>query len=153
MTTTSKPSLDDQVLALFNTVRERQQAIQASEKPQWKTTCTIGTSETTVTDRINIQTVSDLGRLIDIHAFLLAKEDYWSKSQKALGLKMPLPFRWLGYSVSAWTVDIQTRIAQIELTVKRAELRTLEARLDKLISQDQRRELELAAIQKELAGQ
>ncbi len=149
----TKPTIDQQVMDLFDLVRSRQQAIQTSEKPQWKTTCTIGTSETTITDRINIQTVSDLGRLIDIHAFLLAKEDYWSKSQKALGIKMPLPFRWLGHSVSAWTADIQTRIAQIELTAKRAELKTQEARLDKLITTDQRRELELAAIQRELAGQ
>ena len=40
----------------------------------------------------------------------------------------------------------------INLTTKRSELSVLEARLDKLISQDQRRELELAEIQKELAG-
>ncbi len=152
MSTTSKPSIDDQVMNLFNLVRTRQQAIQASEKPRWVTTCTIGTSDSSVTDRINIQTVIDPNKLLDIFGFLLQREEAVGRAATLLGVKAP-PFKWMGYMVPEWGADIKTRLNQIELTAKRAELKTLEARLDKLISQDQRRELELAAIQRELAGQ
>ncbi len=159
----STPSIDDKVLTLFNTVRARQQAIQASEKPRWETTCTIGTEEGSVTNRINIQTVSEPAKLADMLGFLLSKQHFWSQAWARLSsdgtirvwtaandaLAVP-PFKWMGYTVDQWTKDFQTRLTQIGLTAKRAELKTLEARLDKLITTDQRRELELAAIQKEM---
>ncbi len=145
----TKPSIDDQVLNLFNTVRQRQQAIAASEKPQWTTTCTIGTNPDSVTDRINIMTVTDATKLVDMLGFLLQRRDYFNKAEELLGFKAGA-FKWMSYTVEQWTKDFKTRLAQIELTAKRAELKTLEARLDKLITTDQRRELELAAIQKEM---
>ncbi len=167
MSTTSKPtkpSVDELVLQLFNTVQQKQRDIAASEKPRWETTCTIGTEEGSVTNRINIQTVSDPAKLIDMLGFLLSKAHWYREAcvkienfaapdtSAKVWTQTPLTpvFKWMGYTVDQWTKDFKTRLAQIELTAKRAELKTLEARLDKLISQDQRRELELAAIQKEM---
>ena len=145
----TKPTIDQQVMNLFDLVRARQQAIAASEKPRWETTCTIGTNPDAVTDRMNIQTVSDAGRLVDMLGFLLQRRDYFNKAEELLGFKVGV-FKWMGYTVDQWTRDFKTRLAQIELAAKRTELKTLEARLDKLITMEQRRELELAAIQKEM---
>lgn len=150
-TTTPKQSVDELVLQLFETVKQKQRDIAASEKPRWETTCTIGTNEQSVTDRVNLQTVSDQSKLVDILGFLLAKEAQWNQAAGILGVKVP--FKWMSYTVAQWTKDIQTRIAQIGLTAKRAELKALEGRLDALITTEQRRELELAEIQKEMAGQ
>lgn len=149
MSNTTKPSTDELVLQLFNTVKQKQKEIAASERPQWETTCTIGTSETDVKDRVNIQTATDTGRLLDIATFLLIKQDYFTKAEEAIGVKGS-KLKWMGYTVDQWLKDLRTRVAQIAVTDKRAELKTLEARLDALITTEQRRELELAAIQKEL---
>lgn len=143
-----KPSVDELVLALFNTVQQKQRDIAASEKPQWATTCTVGTDPESVKDRINIQTVMEPAKLADMLGFLLQRRDYFHKAEELLGVKIGT-FKWMGYTVEQWTKDFKTRLAQISLTTKRAELKQLEGRLDKLITMDQRRELELAAIQRE----
>ena len=141
---TDKPSTDELVLQLFNTVRARQQEIKDSEKPRWITNCTIGTNPDTVTDRVNIQTVSDTAKLAELYAFLLMKKDYWDRATAALGIKAG--FKWMGFTIESWLTDFTTRIAQIELNSKRKELAALESRLDALITVEQRRALELAEI-------
>lgn len=148
--TSAKPSVDELVLQLFEKVQQKQRDIAASEKPQWVTSCSIGLEEDGVKTRVNIQTVSDPAKLVEVLGALLAKQAYWIGAASLLGVK--LPFKWMGYTVEQWTKDFKTRLAQIELVAKRAELKALEARLDKLITTDQRRELELAAIQKEMEG-
>lgn len=147
----AKPSVDELVLQLFNTVKQKQQDIAASERPQWVTSCTIGTNPESVTDRINLQTVSDEAKLVDLYGFLLQKYGNALAARTELGLSTTgWGWKWMGYGLEQWRADIKTRLAQIALTAKRAELKTLEARLDRLITTEQRRELELAAIQKEM---
>ena len=138
--------IDALVLELFNNVSKKQQEIAAaSERPRWETSCTIGT-DSNISNNVNIQTVTDINKLVDLYALLLAKEDYYLRAAKELGVKVVL--KWQSYTFEAWKKDFKTRINIIELNNKKAELKELENRLDKLISQDQRRELELAEIQK-----
>ena len=141
--------IDALVLELFNNVKKKQAEIAAaSERPKWETSCTIGTGDS-ITHNTNIQTVTDANKLVDLYALLLAKEDYYVRAAKELGVKVVL--KWQGYTFEAWKKDFKTRIGVININNKKIELADLEARLDKLISQDQRRELELAEIQKLLA--
>lgn len=137
---------DEQVLKLWNKVKEKQKEILTVEKPKWETSCTIGRNPDSTTDRINIQTVTDIKKLVDIYVFLNLQSDYWSKANTELGLN--LVFNWMGSGIQAWKNDIKSRIAQINLITKRKELEVLEQRLNSLISMEQRRELELAEISK-----
>ena len=76
------------------------------------------------------------------------KESSWDNAAKELGVAPSN--NWMGSPFSAWKTDIKNRVDQININTKRKELESLEARLDKLISVEQRRELELEDIAKSL---
>ena len=141
---------DKMVLDLFNTVKAKQKEIAVLQKPQWATSCTIGYNPDVVTDRVNIQTVTDVNRLIDLYAFLIMKMEYAKRATFLLAVTNK--FKWMGYTFEEWEQDIRTRINQIGVTAKKNELAVLEKRLDALITVDQRRVMELEAITKELEG-
>lgn len=139
---------DAMVLQLWEKVKAKKKEISAVEKPKWRTSCTIGRNPEIVTDRINIQTVTDVRKLVDIYGFVMVQAAVWEDAVKELGVK--LPFVWMGYSDEDWKSDIKARVSQVSLNEKRKELEALEQRLDGLISIEQRRELELAEIAKQL---
>lgn len=141
-------NIDTKVLELFNSVREKQKKLIANERVNWMTSCVIGKNPDSTQDRINLHTVTELSKLVDMHVFLKQKLDYWKNSCDFLGVKVPL--EWMGYPVGDWEKDIKARVNQLQLNKERAELKALEARLDSLITIDQRREMELAAIEKEM---
>lgn len=143
---------DKLVLELFNKVKQKQKEIASVEKPKWKTHCSFSTDSNSdaIKDRVNIQTIADINRLVDIYGFLCHKQELFLKSAKALGVKVA-GFKWMGFSLNDWEDDIKARIDQVGVTQKKEELKALEKRLDALITTEQRREMELAAIQKELA--
>ncbi len=138
---------DQLVLQLLQKVKSKQAEIKASEKPQWLTSCSLGFTDN-LHDKVNIQTLSDISKLIDLYATLSYKHENWVAAAKELGLKPS--HRICSYPVEDWKDDIRTRINQILITEKRKELKTLEDRIEKLVTPEQRRDLELAAIQKEL---
>jgi capsule polysaccharide modification protein KpsS len=139
---------DKMVLDLFNTVKAKQKEIAVLQKPQWVTSCTIGYNPEVVTDRMNIQTVSDINKLINLYGFLLFQVEYHNRACEALNVI--IKFKWMGYTFQEWEKDIKTRINQIGVAAKKSELAVLEKRLDALITLDQRRVMELEAISKEL---
>lgn len=99
-----------------------------------------------VTDRINIQTVSDINILVDICAFLQNKEQAFNRARETL--QVDVEFSYMGYSVQDWITDLKTRIDFISINTEKKELAALEARIDKLVTNDQRREIELEEILK-----
>lgn len=140
-------NIDAKVLELFNTVRRKQKEIGAGERVNWKTNCSFSYSGATH-DRFNLQVTTDLSQLVDAFIFLQTKIEYWKDACDKLGVKVPL--KWSGYAPGDWQDDIKSRVGQLQLSEKRKELKNLEARLDSLITVDQRREMELEAITKEL---
>jgi hypothetical protein len=141
-------NIDARVLELFNKVKEKQKKIAANERVSYETNCSFGYSQTTVNDRVNLQVTTDLNYLVDAYIFLQSKVNVWKDACDALGVKVSL--KWLGYAPGDWIKDIKTRIGQLQLNNERKELKVMEERLDKLITMEQRREMELAAIEKEL---
>lgn len=141
---------DELVLQLLAKVKEKKAKIAAVDRPQWVTSCTVGYNPDVVTDRINIQTVTDVNKLVDLFGFILAKEEQSHKARKALGIWDTLAFKWMGFTVAQWEHDFRSRIAKIQINAEKAELDALEKRIDSLITVEQRRELELQALAKEL---
>jgi hypothetical protein len=137
--------IDDVVLKLLSTVKEKQAEIKKLERPNWETSCTIGYDEASP-NRINIQVETNQTILVNIYSFLDSREHYFDKACEELG-KDNLKFKWMGFPVRSWKNDIKLRISQLEIKAKRLELDTLEERINQLVSPEQRREIELEKLQ------
>ena len=149
-------STDEAVLELLKKVQKQKEELRAAtKKPNWLTTCTIAYNpNSAVADRINIMTVRDKSVLIDIYAFLLCKEQYTLLAMEQLKLLSDpetVKIEYMGYPISSWLADLKTRMEQIQVDDKKKDIEALDKRINGLVSLEQRRELELEAIQKELA--
>ena len=96
--------------------------------------------------------MSDVSALLKMAAHVTAAaQAYYGIAGDILGPdEKPPAFTWNGYSVLDWLHDIKLRVGQIRIKAQREKLQELEARLDKIISPERRRELELQAIEREL---
>jgi hypothetical protein len=144
-----KKKIDKAVLQLLTKVREKKEAIKgAQKKPQWKTNCSLSLIDsryTSVQDRLNIQTVRDTDRLIEVGAFLLRRHADMDHAATLLGIKYDSLY--MGYSIEDWTTDLKTRVAMLKLEEQKKELEILNKRVDKLVTPEQRREMELLELQ------
>lgn len=145
MTTTGKTT-DDKVKELFDLVQTKKLAIEKAQKPCWNTSGSFGYSVNSAHDRINIQTVTDLRKLVDIYAFLIDRKEKSEVSASELGVDYK--FSWLGFSVDEWKSDIQTRVDQISIQEKRKELSEIESRLNTIISPELKTQMELELLTK-----
>ncbi len=141
---------DKLVQDLLIKVEERKEAIKKLEKPQWNTTCSFSYREDAeVHDRVMIQTVIDPNRLINILAFLRAREVSFVGAAEELGIKKVV-FKWMGYTVKEWAEDLQLRLDIVKIGEKRKDLEKKEKQLDTLMSPEMKRKLALEKIQAEL---
>lgn len=138
-------SHDEMVQELYEKVQIKKGQIAQAAKPNWQTSCSFGYSADSANGRIDIKTISDTRKLQDIMGFLLDREENSQRGATALGLPVDT-FKWLGFTVDEWKSDLITRVTQILLTTKKAELAKLESRLENLISPELKAKLELEAI-------
>ena len=150
MTTTKTKSTDELVMELLKKVQRRKDEVKAAKKkPQWKTNLSLGRHAASSQDRVNIMTRTDPNEIIDWYIFLSQKEEGITKAAEELGL--PADVSWLGYPITDWKEDLKTRAAQLSIEAKQREIEELDKRVNKLVSPDQRREMELTALQELLA--
>ena len=142
-------SVDDQVMKLLVTVDKKKKEIAALKaRPTWKTSCTFGRDPNSSQDRINIQTVRETRKLVEVYAFLATQQTELKKAADELGVDFD--GAWLNYPISDWQDDIRTRIGMLSIEKKQKELDVLDERVNRLVSPEQRRAMELKAIQQEL---
>lgn len=142
----AKQTTDDLVLELLKKVQQKKEEIKAAKRaPKWKTNLSIGRDPTTTHGRVNIMTRTDPNEIIDWYIFLMKKEEHISKAAEELGL--PTDLTWLGYPIADWKEDLKTRAAQLSIDQKQKEMEALDKRVNRLVSPDQRREMELRALQ------
>jgi hypothetical protein len=135
---------DEKVKDLFNLVRAKRLAIETAEKPCWNTSGSFGYSANSAHDRVNVQTLTDQRKIVEMYAFLIDRQEKSEKAAKELGV--PYTFTWLGFSVDEWKSDFQTRVNQISIQEKRKELASIEARLNSIITPELKAIMELEAI-------
>ena len=138
--------LDQKVALLFEKLEAKKAEITKAEKPKWETNCSYKADSSSTST--NIQAVSDVGILVTILANLKIHEWAWYEACSTLGVK--LPFKHQSYTIDEWLTDIQTRINKLEIDNKKAELKALEDKINLVVSPEQRRALEIAAIEKSL---
>lgn len=73
---------------------------------------------------------------------LLVKVNMYLMSAKDLGIKLEIS----GYNIEDWITDINNKIEIFEYKQKESKLKTLETKLDKMLSDEKKTELELDEI-------
>lgn len=142
----TKQTTDEKIKTLFESVQEKKLAIEKAERPCWLTAGNFGYSANSAHDRINIQTLTDVRKIVEMFAFLIDRKEKSENAAKELGVNYT--FTWLGFSVDEWKNDFQTRVNQISIQEKRRELAEIEARLNAIISPELKAQMELEAISK-----
>jgi len=146
----SQKDIDKAVLELLVKVEEKKEEIKKlKSRPQWLTNCSFSKNPD-ITDpvkRVNIQ-IQSAEVLVDFYAYLLEREEFLTRAAEELGIEADLTH--LGCKIADWKADFKTRINQLSIEKKQAELDALDKRVNKLVSAEQRREMELQAIQEML---
>jgi hypothetical protein len=147
----SDTKIDTMVLELLKKVENKKRQIGEAERPSWITNCSFGFDPNNSNARINIQVVRDLEQLVEIHAFLTSKVAAYKQSLVTLGLtEKDAPLKYMGFTYDQWMADIETRIGGVRIKAKKDELAALEARVNALVTPEQRRAIELEKLIKEI---
>lgn len=148
--TNTTDTTDTKVLELFAKVRAKQKAIKTDENLKFLTNCSFSTTPEISLSRVNLHAVQSQDDLVEFYTFLLLKESFSALVAKELEIEVDS--RHMGFPISSWKNDIKNRVKQLKLIKEKKDLKTLETRLDALVSPEQRREMELEAISKELGA-
>jgi hypothetical protein len=137
--------MDKTVEDLMAKVAARREKIGALQKPQWRTTTrlTLPGYET-----LNIQACSDTALLATMLGELMRRKQDIDAASKELEVDIEPKVQ--NYLIDDWIADIKLRVRITNIRAERAKLNALEAKLETLLSPEQRRALELAAIKAEL---
>lgn len=145
MSKTKTSKEDDQILTLLGRVKSQKEKIERAEKPKWLTNCMFVYEGRT----INLHTVNCVRELVKYAGRVLAVEAEIKLGLDVLSVPHE-PVLYNGFPTEQWISDFRTRMSKIQVIQEKKKLEDLEARLDKLVSPEKRRELELQAIINEL---
>ena len=137
--------LDAKVLALMKDVKARKEKLGKLSKPQWSTS---GVLELPGMPVVTLQVCSDVTLLVlSRHALIVLRDAMISAN---VDLELSLPLIWKSYSIEDWISDTEQKIKMININAEKSKLASLEAKLNTLTSEDQRRAFALAEIESEL---
>lgn len=139
-------SADKVIDGLLEKVEQKEKEIKKLSRPQWLTSCVFGPGK--VTDKKNIQVITDPATLVGFVAEIIQLENAWEKANEFLGSKEKLVID--GYSAADWKADIKLRLDVIAINSKKREIEEIKKKLTSLISPERLRELELARLAKQL---
>lgn len=141
---------DQKILDLIEEVNRRKAEISSIEHPAWKTKCSFSYYQHDLSKSLNLHVINNVRELISIAAFLSMNAGHCEEGALMLGITTPPPFTWQGHSYDDWLHDLRLRVAQIQISQKRDQLKTLEERLNAIITPELRAQMEIDAITKEL---
>lgn len=144
MATSTKNAKDKMVLELLKKVASQKAAIEKAKNPTWETNLLFRFNADQASNSINLQTVTDPRKLVEILGFLIDREKNFTSAKEILGVDGT--FTWLGFSLSEWQSDLVTRANVINIQARRKELAELDAKLNSLVSKETREELELQEL-------
>ena len=147
----SKTDIDSAVINMLTQIEAKKKELaKAKVRPVWKTSCTFGRDPSVSTNRTNIQTVRDIRTLVEIYGFLNTQEKELDLAADQLGVNVTPT--WQNYTFLEWKEDLQTRVGQLSIEEKQKELDELDRRVNSLVTPEQRRAMELEALQKILGS-
>lgn len=128
---------DDKILTLKKQIENKKKELGKQPRFSPVTTCMF----TYNGNRVNIHTLASVK---DINAMLVYFNVY-AMSAENLGIDCK-DVCFDGFSVLEWMEDLHAKKAVVEYTAKKTQLTALEKKLDKLLSDDKKTELEIDAI-------
>lgn len=124
---------DERVLQLKQVIDKKKTELKGSKKFVPLTNCVLDLEGQKY--NLNILQLDDL-------QLLLVRLNMYLMSAKDLGINLEIS----GYNIAEWIIDIRCKVEIFEYKKKEAELKTLEAKLDKMLSDEKKTELELDEI-------
>lgn len=125
---------DERVLQLKEIIDKKRAELKAVNRFVPVTNCVLDLDNQKY--NLNVLQLNDL-------KLLLVKLNMYFMSAKNLGI---IELELSGYNVAEWMTDIKSKIEIFEHKAKEAELKALEAKLDKMLSDEKKTELELDEI-------
>ena len=124
---------DERVLQLKKIIDEKRAELKAVKRFTPLTNCVLDLDNQKY--NLNVLQPNDL-------KLLLVKLNMYLMSANDLDISLELS----GYNVAEWITDIKSKIKIFEHKTKEAELKALESKLDKMLSDEKKTELELDEI-------
>lgn len=124
---------DERVLQLKKIIDEKKSELKAVKRFAPLTNCVLSLDNQNY--NLNVLQLDDL-------KLLLVKLNMYLMSAKDLGIALEIS----GYNIAEWMVDVKSKMEIFEYKKKESELKTLEAKLDKMLSDEKKTELELDEI-------
>lgn len=136
---------DQIVEELIKQVNAKAKEIKDLNNPSWKTCCSLAFYD----GKVNLHVENDVGKLLSILAYFEIVNDRATKLAKEIGVQIKdIPIQ--GYSIKDWRHDITVRINKIGIKQKQEQLKSLESRLDSILTPEQKRKFEIERIMKEM---
>lgn len=124
---------DERVLQLKGIIEKKRSELKGAKRFEPVTNCVMDLEGQKY--NLNVLRFDDLQLLlVRLNMYLISAKD----------LEMDLEIS--GYDIAEWIADIKCKIGIFEYKRKEAELKTLEAKLDKMLSDEKKTELELDEI-------
>lgn len=142
-------TMDQRVQLLFDKLTAKKAEVANAERPQYITSGQFRYSES-VGNVVDIMTVRDERKLVEILTFLKERADKYPAAAEELGVKAT--FTWLQFTLEEWTKDLKTRVSVLQIAKRRAELQELEARVNAVMTPELRREMEMKKLEETLLG-
>lgn len=124
---------DERVLQLKEIIDKKKLELKGAKKFTSMTNCVLDLEGQKY--NLNVLQLNDL-------QMLLVRLNMYLISAKDLGINLEMS----GYNITEWITDIKCKIEIFEYKKKEAELRALEDKLDKMLSDEKKTELELDEI-------
>ena len=124
---------DERVLQLKKIIDEKKAELKVAKRFAPLTNCVLSLDNQNY--NLNVLQLDDL-------KLLLVKLNMYLMSAKDLKITLEIS----GYNIAEWIVDVKSKIEIFEYKKKESELKTLETKLDKMLSNEKKTELELDEI-------
>ena len=124
---------DERVLQLKKIIEDKKSELKAVKRFTPLTNCVLDLDGQKY--NLNVLQLADL-------QLLLVKLNMYLMSANSLGINLEIA----GYNIAEWMVDIKSKIEIFEYVKKKSELKTLETKLDNMLSDEKKTELELDEI-------
>lgn len=141
-------NIDKVIEELFKVIEDKKSKIAKLEKPNYKTNMSFLLDENNNLSAINLHTKNDPVYLVKLLAKLSTLKKEFDVICKQLDLN--LEFTYSNYSYLDWKEDILALIAKVTIKKEKDDLDKKEAKLNLLISPEQRRKLEVELLRKQL---
>jgi len=144
----AKKTKDDLIQELLLKVEEKKKQIEKIRNPVFKTNLSFNFEMFGVTSRLNLNVASE-----ETLFSLLTYLDMMIANKEVVNGKYGVTFgnNWYGFKLEEWRDDIVLKIRQKQSQTQVSELKSIEKKLNALVSEDKKKDIELENI-KNLLG-